>query len=209
MKIIVLRNNLKNGLSSVERSVSENNTLPILKNVLVKTYNNRIKLVSTNLELGISSLVSGKIIEEGGICIPFNTFYGIINNIDSEKVELETDKNTLLIKTDNYKAIIQGINSEEFPIIPKLENTDYFLEINGELFKNSLSKIIPCVQLSEIRPEIGGVLFDFQNTILKLVGTDSFRLAEKTLNNNQFTTNLNKGFKIIIPLKTTQEIVRI
>src|SRR3989344_2986400 len=106
MKLIVLKNNLKSGLSAVERAVTESSALPILKNVLIKTFNNRIKLVGTNLELGISYLVSGKIIEEGEVSVPFGVLYGIINNIDSEKVSLESEKNNLRIKTDNYDAVI-------------------------------------------------------------------------------------------------------
>ena len=45
--------------------------------------------------------------------------------------------------------------------------------------------------------------------MLKLVATDSFRLAEKNIYNNQFNSNFNRGFKIIIPIKTVQEVIRI
>ena len=44
---------------------------------------------------------------------------------------------------------------------------------------------------------------------MKLVATDSFRLAEKTLFKNQYHTTFEQGLKIIIPLKTIQEVVRI
>lgn len=209
MKIIVLKDNLKSGLATVEKAVSDNTTLPILKNVFIKTFNNRIKIVATNLELGISCLVSGKIIEEGEVTIPFGVLYGIINNIDSEKVVLEAEKNNLIIKTDNYEAAIQGVSSDNFPIIPVLENTEYFIEITGDILKKSLLKVIPAAQISEIRPEISGILFDFQITILKLAATDSFRLAEKTISNNFYKSNLNRGFKIIVPLKTIQELIKI
>ena len=209
MKLIILRNNLKEGLSAVEKAVTESVTLPILKNVLLKTFNNRIKIDSTNLELGISRFISGKIIEEGSVTIPFSVFFNIINNSDSERINLETDKNNLIIKIDNYEAKIQGISPEEFPIIPKINNSDYYFKINSDLLKRSFLKVINCAQLSEIRPEISGVLFDFQLTLLKLVATDSFRLAEKNIYNNQFNSNFNRGFKIIIPIKTVQEVIRI
>ena len=50
MKLVVLKNNLKEGLSIVEKAAGENSNLPILKNVLIKTFNNKIQLSSTNLE---------------------------------------------------------------------------------------------------------------------------------------------------------------
>ncbi|MDO8430004.1 MAG: DNA polymerase III subunit beta [bacterium] len=209
MILVVLKNNLKDGLSAIERASSENNNLPILKNVLIKTFNNKIQLSATNLELAITKFVSGKIVEEGSITVPLSTLLTITNNINNEKINLEVENNTLKFKTDNYEAVIQGLPEEEFPIIPKIENTNNYLQIGSEIFKDSLLKVINAVQPSEIRPEIGGVLLDFQITNLKLVGTDSFRLAEKTINESNFKCTFQRGFKIIIPLKTAQELLRI
>ncbi len=192
-----------------EKAVAENANLPILKNILLKTTDNKIQIVSTNLELAITKLISGKIIENGSLTIPFNTFYNIVNNTTHDRINLEKNNNNFIFKTDNYQAKIQGVAEDEFPIIPKLENTDHYLEMDPVIFKDALSRVIHAAQISEIRPEISGILFDFQMTILKLVATDSFRLAEKTLNSSQFKHNLTKNFRVIVPLKTVQELVRV
>lgn len=209
MKLIVLRNNLKEGLSIIGRATTENANLPILKNVLIKTYNNKIRLSATNLEIAITQLISGKIIEEGGITIPYSVFNGIVNNCDSERINLEVKNNVLNFKTDNYEASIQGLNEEEFPIIPKIENDKNYLSLDFKLFKESLFKVINSIQVSDIRPELSGVLLDFQLTHFKLVGTDSFRLSEKTINDQYFKHNFSRGFKVIIPYKTVQEVIRL
>ncbi|MBI2024528.1 MAG: DNA polymerase III subunit beta [Candidatus Harrisonbacteria bacterium] len=209
MKIIILKSNLKEALSAVERAASENNNLPVLKNVLLKTYNNKIKIAATNLDLAVTKLTSGKIIEEGGITVPLSTFQSLVNNSDNERITVETEKNNLLFKTDNYTAKIQGVNQEEFPIIPRIESEENFIEMETPIFRDAVQKVLSAVQISEIRPEISGVLFDFQLTQLKLVSTDAFRLAQKTINNNQFKTNFKEGFKVIVPLKTITEAFRI
>ena len=209
MKLIVLKNNFRDGLNAVEKAVTENSNLPILKNILLKTFNNKIQLSGTNLEIAITKYISGKIIEEGSITVPLSALSNITNNINNEKINLEVKDHNLLFKTDNYEATIQGLPEEEFPIIPKIENAKNYLKIDTELLKESLLKIINTIQYSEIRPEIGGVLFDFQVNSLKLVGTDSFRLAEKTIAENNFQSNFPRGFKIIVPLKTAQEFLRI
>lgn len=210
MKIVILKENLKKGLHSIERSVTENANLPILKNILIKTFNNKIQLSGTNLELAVTSYISGKIVEEGSITIPLAAFSTITNNIDNEKISLETkENNVLLFKTDNYEAAIQGLPEEEFPIIPKIENIKNYLQIEFSLLKEALLKVVNAAQPSEIRPEIGGVLLDFQVTTFKLVATDTFRLAEKTILESNFQTTFNKGFKVIIPLKTVHEVLRI
>ena len=45
------------------------------------------------------------------------------------KNKFRSKNNTLLFKTDNYEAVIQGLPEDEFPIIPKIENTDQNLQI--------------------------------------------------------------------------------
>ncbi|MEK7654072.1 MAG: DNA polymerase III subunit beta [Patescibacteria group bacterium] len=209
MKVIILKSNLKEALMSVEKAISESGNLPILKNVLFKTFNNRIKIAATNLNLAVTKITSGKIIEEGGITVPFSTFYSLVNNSDNERITIENDGNNLVFKTDNYSAKIQGINHEEFPIIPKIDNEDNFIEIDTVLFKDAVMKVLNAAQISEIRPEISGVLFDFQTTLIKLVATDAFRLAQKVINTNQFKSNFNHGFKVTIPLRTISEVIKI
>ncbi len=209
MKLIILRSNLKDGLAAVERAVSDSGNLQILKNVLFRTFNNKIKICATNLDLAITKITSAKIIEEGGITIPFGTFYNLVNNSDNERILVETDKNNLIFKTDNYSAKIQGLGVEEFPIIPKIENEENFIELDSAVLKEAIYKVLNAAHISEIRPEISGVLMDFQMTMIKFVATDAFRLAHKTLNNNQFKTNFNYGFKAIIPLRTISEVVKI
>lgn len=208
MKLVVLKNNFCDGLNTAGKTATENVNLPVLKNVLIKTFNNKIQLSTTNLEQAITVLISGKIIEEGNITVPISTLSTITNNINDERINLETENNTLIFKTDNYKAILQGLPEEEFPIIPKIENTSHYLQLDAEILKEGLLKTVNSAQMSEIRPEISGILFDFQMTNLKLVGTDSFRLAEKTIAESNFKSTFPRGFKNIIPLKTAQELLR-
>ncbi|MBI5306067.1 DNA polymerase III subunit beta [Candidatus Wolfebacteria bacterium] len=208
MKLIVLKNNLKDGLRKIEKIVSENSNLPILKNFLIESFDNKIKLSYTNLEIAITTLISGKIIEDGAITIPLNIFNFIINNIQNEKINLELKNEKLIIKTDNYQAEINTIKKEEFPIIPKIKNDKHYLEISNILFKESLSLIINSANNKNSKPELNGVLFDFQVDLLKLTTTDTFRLSEKTINNNQFESNISNSFKIIIPLTTIYEILK-
>ena len=184
-------------------------TLPILRNFLIKTIDNKIQLSMTNLELAITTYVPGKVIEKGDLTIPFTIFNSIINNLQVERISLESDGESLIIKTDNYQAKIQGIKKDDFPIIPQISSNQLFLSTPAATLRNALFSIINAAQISEIRPELSSALFDFQLNALKLTATDSFRLAEKTITENQFKSDINQVFKVIIPLKTIQEVVRV
>ncbi len=209
MKLIILKSNLKEGLGAVERAAQESVGLPILKNILIKAENNALKLTATNLELAVSCKLTGKIIADGGVTVPAGILSSLINNVNNERISLEKKDNALLFKTDNYDAVIQGINEEDFPIIPKAGNESEYIKINSAVFKDALNKVINAAQFSDIRPEISGVLFDFQLDFFKLAATDSFRLAQKTIPASEFSTTNKKGFKIIIPLKTSHELLRL
>jgi len=210
MKIIILKNHLKSGLETISKIGAESGsiTLPILRNCLIETIDNKVKLSMTNLEMAITSFVPGKVIEGGSLTVPFNIFNSIINNLQTERINLEDKDNCLIIKTDNYQAKIQGNKKEEFPIIPQITNQT-FLEAPTAIIKKSLSSVIVASQISEVKPELNGILFDFQINSIKLAATDSFRLAEKNIANTQFKSNIEQELRAIIPLKTIQEVIRI
>lgn len=206
MKITVLKDNFKEAFSNVERAISNGNILPILKNVLIQTDKGRIKVAATDLEMGITSWVNGKIIEEGGITVPANILGSVLGSVNAAKLELEVVDSKLIIKTDKSENIIQGIKDSDFPLIPKIKNDNY-IEIKNSELKKSLEQVVIASALNERRPEISGVLFWLKDKILKLVSTDTFRLAEKTLKSG-FDTEIIE-LKTIVPLKTIQEVIRI
>jgi DNA polymerase-3 subunit beta len=209
MKITVLKNNLKNSLDAVSRIVGENTNLPILKNVLIKSEGGKINISSTDLETAIVKTVAGKIIEDGQITVPFTIFNSVINNIQNERIDLESKGMNVLVKTDSYEAKIQGMSSEDFPIIPKVGIKDEYVDIKGSILKEGLISVVSAAQISELRPEISGVMFNIDGEMLKLVATDSFRLAEKTIYGSEFENNFERGFSMIVPLKPIQELIRI
>ncbi len=208
MKLIILRSNLKSGCASLERSVVENNNLPILKNILLKA-DVRLTLQATNLELGATYQTSAKITEPGSISIPFGPLSNIIQNASSERISLESVGNVLTVKTDNYEAKIQGIAPEEFPIIPRLETEIASIQVGAEALKSGLTNIIGAAATNDLKPELNSILFDIQAGSFKIAATDGFRLAEKTFSPNTFAASIGEPLKALVPLKTIQEILRI
>lgn len=209
MKLVVIKSNFKTGLGAIERVSGEGLNLPILKNVLIEASDNAIRLTATNLEVATSYRVPGKVIENGKASVPLRVLSDVITNLQSERLNLEKKENSVEIKTENYSATLQGLSADDFPLVPKIKNQKTFLEISGGVLKEALAQVISSAQPSELRPELSSVLFCFSFESVKLVATDSFRLSEKTIPESQIKTNHEKEFKILIPLKTAQELMRI
>jgi len=191
----------------MECAISESLNLPILKNILIKTNGDGIVFTSTNLELAVECVISGKVIEKGEITIPFSIFNSIIKNLNSERISLEEKNKKVVISTDNYEAVIQGQDSKEFPIIPPIANKNKKLKINTNDFKEALGSVIIAAQYSDIRPEISGVFLNHLDNTFTLVATDSFRLSERKIDAKLIQTDLD-DFSAIIPLKTASELMR-
>ena len=211
MKIIALKNNLKEALLIAERSVGESAHLPILKNVFLRAEKdkNDLFISSTNLEIGIITSLSTKIIESGTATISASLLSSLISNIPTERLDIETKAGILEIKTDNYEVSLPLGVVDDFPIMPPLESIKAAFKINGSVLIEALQMISAAVQFSDIRPEISGIFIDFSPDELTLAGTDIFRLSEKKINKTAFTSLSEEGVQTIIPIKTAQEISRI
>jgi len=209
MKIIVLRNNLKDSLAAAERGIGDSVNLPILKNFLINADNNNLSISATNLEIGVTARTSAKVIKSGSVAIPAGVFLSLVNTIQSERLDIEKKDSVLEIRCDNYEVTLPLSSLDEFPIIPKIENKKNIFKMNALVLSDALQKVLAAVQFSEIRPEISGILFDLNPSGLTLTGTDIFRLAEKKVGKSAFSSTYEEGVKCIIPLKTIQEFLRI
>lgn len=203
MKVTVNQKNLKKSFGLVERVVSKNPSLPILNNILVKTENGRLRICSTNLEIGISCMVGAKIDEVGDIAIPARVSSDFVNNILDEKINLQTKNNILFVNSDKHKTQILGFDSKDFPIIPKVKG-DPITVISAKILRNLLYSVADSIAIPETRPELAGVYVDFSPSKITFAATDSFRLTEVS-----FDTKNRSSCSIIIPRNTVLEIIRV
>lgn len=205
MKIFSLQENLKQGLDLVSHVAGKNVNLPILNNVLIKAEAGKIRLIATNLEIGIISTVRGKIDAEGSFTVNAKIISDCVGLLPNKKIGLEQKDNDLLVDCENYQAKVKGQSAEEFPLIPEVDRKNYF-SAEAEVVKNAISQVIFATPSSETRLELSGVLFMFSGNSLTIAATDSYRLAEKKL---QIKSNNQEEKKIIVPAKTLQELIRV
>lgn len=207
MKTSVLKKNLIQGLNIVERITGKNLTLPVLNNVLIKTEKNFLNLTTTNLEIAIQCWILAKIEKEGIITIPAKLLTQFISFLPDEKLNLEIKNQILHITSKNYKSQIKGLSDEEFPIIPKIETKD-FIDINLGPFIEGISQVVNFTTMTQTRPELAGLYFNFQKNNARVAATDSFRLAEKNFSFEK-PNIVNKEIVFILPQRAAQELINI
>src|SRR4029079_1328238 len=115
-----MQENLARGLQVVSRAVSTRNTLPVLANVLLKTEDGGLKLTATNLEIGVTYWVAGKIDSDGATTVPARLLTDVINSLPAgDRVDLELQgAGTLRSRSGRFETHIKGIDADDFPAIP-------------------------------------------------------------------------------------------
>lgn len=209
MKLTILQKNLHQGLNTVGHIATKNASMPILNNVLISIKDGLINLSATNLEIGITKQIRGKADKDGEITVDAKILSDYIALLPNEKIDISLDKKELKINCQQYNTVIKGQEAQDFPVIPQVDKKIGF-NLSVASLKNALGQILFAINPGDNRLELTGVLFDIKDKTMNLVATDSFRLAKTELD---FSLDLGQisadGLKVIIPLKTMQEISRI
>jgi DNA polymerase-3 subunit beta len=201
MKLQLLQDNFSKALSIASRFASPKVQLPVLANILLTTQKNKLLISATNLEMSISLSIGAKVEEEGTLTIPSKTLTDIVSNLGKGTINLESDKEQLIINTEDFNSKVTGMNSSEFPAVPQTVN-EGSLEIPAAAFENALNQVLFSVSQDESRPILTGVLIIFQNDTVSLVSTDGFRLSQKKIK----IPGLKDERRVILPKSALSEL---
>lgn len=202
MKLQVTQENLSKALSTVARVANTRNTLPILGNVLLKTIDNRLSVVATNLDIAITNFIGSKVAVEGAITVPARLMQDFVSSLPSGVIDLELEDNKLHISTEKYQSTINGVSAEDFPVMPSPEGGVGW-QVDSVVLKKALQQTVFAASSDEARPVLTGVYFHNHNGQLFVAATDSYRLAEHALQKNQEKTAL------LVPANALTDMLRI
>src|SRR4051794_14613110 len=163
VKLSVMQENLARGLSVVSRAVSTRSTLPVLANVLLRTEDAGLKLTATNLEIGITYWVPGKIESDGATTVPAKLLTDLVNSLPAgERVDLELQAaDTLHLRSGRFETHVKGIDAEEFPAIQTAGERPT-TRIAQNVLRRALAEVAFAAASDEARPILTGVLARFE-----------------------------------------------
>ncbi|HET7028019.1 MAG TPA: DNA polymerase III subunit beta [Candidatus Limnocylindrales bacterium] len=206
MKLSVMQENLARGLSVVSRAVSTRSTLPVLANVLLRTEDGGLKLTATNLEIGITYWVPGKIETDGSLTVPARLLTDLVNSLpSSERVDLELQAADMLhIRCGRFATHVKGIDADEFPAIQTAGDRPT-TRISQKVLRQALEETTFAAATDEARPILTGVLARFEGERLTLAAADNYRIAVKTLT----TLDPVPETSVVVPARALVELVRV
>lgn len=204
MKFSCEKTQLCEAINNVLPAVSSKSTLASLEGILIDCRQNELKLTSYNLELGISKTLAVSGEEDGTVILNAALLSNIVNKMPNGMVSISCDEKLLtVISCEDTEFTILGMNAEEFPDIPSVENGISF-SLPSFLLKNMISQTLFAVAQNDHNPVHTGSLFDLENGVLNVVSVDGYRLAMRTEK-----VNIEDRLKFVVPGKTLGEIVKL
>lgn len=178
MKLSINKNELQTALGVVAKGATTRSTLPILSGILLKAYEDTLTLEATNMELSVRCSLPALIEEEGSTVIPSKLITDVIKSLPDSAVHIETKEDTEEAKVlcDTSSFSIKTLNAEDFPGFPEVNGEDR-ITIPFATFSHMVRRVARIVSRDESRAILTGVLIEAGNNILRMVATDSYRLA--------------------------------
>ncbi len=204
MKVKVLQENLSKALSQASRFVNPHAQLPILGNILIEAQKTKLSILSTNLEMSLSTSIGAKVEKEGRVGVPARTIVELVSNLPKGIVDLSEEKEQLKVQGEGFSGNLAGMNTNDFPVIPQGFEKGEVLKLPKEELLDSLTKVLFAVSIDETRPILTGVLFIIGENTLTLVASDGFRLSQKTI-----PTKIKGSAKVVLPKGALAELIKI
>ncbi len=208
MKIICNQSVLHEALQHVGRVVSGRTTLPILSNVLLDARGGRLHLAAYDMEIGARSSVAMEAEEEGAITVPARVLSEVVASLPSASVAMEsTDRSLLRLACGRSQYNINGLPAEEYPALPEVDGQVAF-EISQSTLKDMIRTTVFAVSTDETRAILTGALLRKDADGMRVVATDSYRLAMRTAQQEELRSTEGETWEAIVPARALQELNR-
>ena len=205
MKLSCDRSALVDKLAILSRGVSTRLVLPVLSGILLQASEGRIELFSTDMEISIKASLAGEIEQEGEIVVPARLFMDIVRNLPGDTVTVEASETTANISGGHARFTLNSWSASDFPQTSTFDMAGSFT-VGREPFVETLNKVGRAASRDETRPILTGVLMTIAGDELRMVATDSYRLAVKK---TKLDSALPSEVEAIVPVKALGEVARL
>jgi len=207
MKVVCNTDVFSKKLALVTRGVSSRSTIQLLGGVLVEAGDGAIRLSGTDMELSVQTSTPAEVSEDGRVVIPARIFNDVVRSLPGGQLSLEHDSagGTVRLAAGENEYSIRAYAAEDYPQLPTFEDEGSFT-MSGEILVDTVEKVSRSYSRDETRPVLTGILISFEDSKVKMVTTDSYRLSIKE---TELATTFDGSREAIIPARAMQEVGRI
>ncbi len=210
MELVVRKNDLLRELQLFQGIVERKNTIPILANVLMEARGDEVRLLATDLEVGLRSKCAASVSKGGALTLPAKKFYEIVKALPETDVRIEEDKGGVKVAADRFDSRMQTLPLEDFPTVPEGPGRESAVLPRAGL-REMIAKTQFAITGEDTRYFLNGALLVLKDDQMSLVATDGHRLAlvstKRVLPDGE--KSVGEAVRIILPKKTLLELARL
>jgi DNA polymerase-3 subunit beta len=206
MQLVVRKSDLLRELQLFQGIVERKNTIPILANVLMEASGDEVRLLATDLEVGLRSRCAASVAKGGALTLPAKKLYEIVKALPDTDVRIEQDSTSVTVAADRFDSRMQTLPREDFPTVPEAAG-----ESSSSLPRRAVREMVARTQFAitseDTRYFLNGAQLVLKADSMTLVATDGHRLALVTMPRSGARDEGES--KVILPKKTLLELSKL
>lgn len=205
MKLRCERDVLVEALAAAGRATTgRGSSQVILSGVRLETRGASLVATGTDLDLTITTEVPVTGLHDGVVVAPGRLLTDIVRALDPGAVTVEADDEELRIASGRTVFSVRTHPTGDFPHLPPPTGESVTLPAEG--LAEALRQVVRAASGEDSRPILTGVLLAAEEGGLRLVATDSYRLAVRDLGG---VGVLAPDQKVLVPSRALQELGRL
>jgi DNA polymerase-3 subunit beta len=185
-------------------TASRGGSLPVLSGVRAELAGDQLSLTGHDLELTIAVSVAVNGDSDGIAVLPGKLASDVVRSLEAGAVEVEVGSDEARITAGRSEFTLRVLPADEFPKLP-VPATEA-VTLDSAEFSAALKQVVPAASSDDSRPILTGVLLAAEETGLRLVATDSYRLSVRDLPG---TSVLAEGQHVLVPSRALHELSRL
>src|SRR6202035_1834215 len=174
------RDSLVEVLTTAGRAVSSRTaTSMALGGVRIETSGNHLAVVGTDLDLTIHVSTEAIGISDGVCVAPAKLLADIVRSLEPGAVTIEAEAEKVEIGAARSRFSLRTFPVDDFPTLPEPPQPATFLPAAG--LASALRQVVRAASGDDARPLLTGVLIAAEGGGIRLVATDSYRLAMRDI----------------------------
>ncbi len=180
MRIRAERDDLADVLGRASRGVGTRSPQPILQGLLCEVAGGKLRVTGTDNELTIRTSLEVEVMEEGRTVVPARLASEAVRKLPAGAVVMNAAEGEVEITGGGPRFRLRELNVDDYPQIAPVDTTGG-IDYEGGVLVKALSQAGVAASTDDARPILTGVHFEREDTSLRLVATDSYRLAVRDL----------------------------
>lgn len=179
MRIRAQRDDLADVLARANRAVGARTALPVLQGLLCEVSGTTLRVTGTDLDVTVRTTAEVEVLEEGRAVIPGRLLSEAVRKMPVGSVTIGVNETDIVIEGNGPRFTLRPLNVDDFPTQEEMVIDG--VEVDGEELATAIAQVTVAASGDGARPILTGVLFESSDDGLRMVATDSYRLAKKDL----------------------------